>query len=63
MYNKEDFEDYINQILDIENKMKNIYEEIIPDISDEEIKSLLTIILQDEINHKNLLEEIKIIME
>jgi hypothetical protein len=56
MYTKEDYKSYVNQMMDIEIKMKNNIAFLIPFIKNERAKEILERIYTDENDHKDSLD-------
>jgi len=63
MYTKEDFKSYINQMMEIEIKMKNNIAGLIPFVKNERALELLNRIYTDESEHKNSLDAVLKILE
>lgn len=59
MLSKEDYQQYLSQMLDLEVSMAGLYKKIQAKVQDKEIKKRIYLIMQDEIEHAGLVREMK----
>lgn len=62
MLSKEDYKNYMDQILAVETKMLNTYKNCVDMLSDELLKKIFTDLYKSEMNHQNLVKEMKKIL-
>jgi rubrerythrin len=64
MLSKEDYKEYLNQMLEIEKNMEKVYGDLAKKIKDKEMKNIFINIKNDEHNHAQLVHKMKkLIME
>lgn len=63
MFTREDFEDYFEEIKKKEQQMINMQRELISNIKDPAVKADLTQIMEDELRHEKIVEEIEDIIK
>jgi rubrerythrin len=59
MLSKKDYNGYLRQMQDLEKSMVSVYKEAAARVDDEAMKNIILSIMQDEIRHVALVEEMK----
>lgn len=63
MITKKDAEDYLNQMLETEFKMKKSYMELVQKLSDIELKNQFLHMSQEEQEHADIVQQLKDLLE
>lgn len=63
MFTREDFADYFEEIKKKEHQMINMQKELIAEVKDATIKADLTQIMEDELKHEHIIDEIENIIK
>lgn len=58
MFTKEDYQNYFDALREKEKEMMNFMDKAIPLFKDRKVINILNIIKNDEIKHKNLIDEL-----
>lgn len=63
MLSKKDYNEYLRQIQDIEREMIGAYKEASDIADDKVVKNIIASIMEDEVRHTNLVEEMKKLLD